>query len=557
MADAKPSAISQIHNALTQRGFVRDWSETEVPTYTGVLDPHGLKVPVSISLPDLDFVKPPPIRLDPAFEIQKRLFPHLASGRAICYFTAGAVVFDRYKPAGTVLSCLNQAEKVLVDALRGRSDGDFANEFQGYWGEKYLSVDLPPAYTGKAKIHFYKWRAEQKTKSILCLEDSWLIAYYENQPGFELATEDCLVVQVREPLTLDPAENWPPKTLFDLNRWLSVVAPALVGEVEKLLVTASEASVAVRAPNGIFGYRIGIPKFLETEEFLKSRRGKLPSVMKKYEDKIEVERIEGRRADTDYIFSRNMGRAASLAGKKVLLIGCGTIGGYVAHQLAQSGVGADGGELRLADPDILNTANLGRHLLGVDYLYKNKAEGCQKFILAQLPMLRVTAYPNDARNLLKDASKFDLIIDATGEEGLSLAINHMAVQARPNWPPVIFGYLIGNGALAQIILVDQPDRACLKCLKPELAGQPRFQDLNPGVEVERVANLECGDAEHIPFPVSRSVGAASLIVNLALDWASGKTNNRFRNMLFDPERAFFIKDGSPLPSKSCPTCQQT
>lgn len=558
MDDAKLSAVREIHVALGQRGFVRDWSEP-TPTYTGILDPQGLHVPVSISLPDLDFVGPPPIRIDPGFEIQKRLLPHVGGNRSLCYFATGAVVFDRYKPAGTVLACLHQAEKVVVDALLGKSDGDFANEFDAYWSENYISVDLPPDYTGMAKIYFYKKASDVGPMTVLCLDDSWLISYNERELGTKVTTEDCIVVQVQEPLTLDPDGEWPPKTVYDLNNWLSVSAPELVGVLEKsfAMITEKVVSVVVRAPNGIFSYRSSIPNLLKRDEFLKSRRHNLPLILNKFSKQMDIERTEGRRADPGYIFSRNLGQASNLSGKRVLLVGCGTIGAYVAHQLAQSGAGADGGELCLADPDKLNTANLGRHLLGVDYLYKNKAEGCAKFILSQLPMLKVAAYPYDARKLLKSAPRFDLIIDATGEEGLSLAINHMAVHGRPKWPPTIFGYLIGNGAIAQAILVDQPDRACLKCLKPELAGPPRFKGLKPGIEVETVANMECGDAQHIPFPVSRSVGAASLIVDLAMEWVGGRVNNRFRNIIFDPERAYAIKDGNPLPSKFCPTCQLT
>lgn len=50
----------------------------------------------------------------------------------------------------------------------------------------------------------------------------------------------------------------------------------------------------------------------------------------------------------------------NLAGKRILLSGCGAVGGFLAQQLAQIGAGAPGGKLMLVDDDTLQGANLGR-----------------------------------------------------------------------------------------------------------------------------------------------------------------------------------------------------
>lgn len=560
MDDTNKSAMTSIHDLLTRRGFVRDWSCSESMVYSGWLDSNGLNIPITMKMDDYDFVRPPTIKIDPGFTIQERLIPHLGKNRTLCYFSPGAVVFDRYKPAGTILTCLNQAEKVIVDAIRGRSDEDFVFEFSGYWGDSFISVDLPPNFTGMAKIYYFKKQSNQGPSTFLCLDDSWLLKYNKQDKDAKFNQEDCLVVRVDKPLSIDPEQKWPPATLLELNAWLAFAAPEMVGQLEKVFasITGKRASVAIRAPNGIVCYGVNLPKSLDRVEFLRSRRRNLPLILGKFVNQMNVEKYDGKRADSEYIFQRNLGSIENLSNKKILLVGCGTIGSYVALQLAQSGAGAEGGELKLADPDKLDTANLGRHLLGVDFLYANKAEGCRKFIASQLPMLRVSSYPSDARKLFQTSLDYDLIIDATGEEGLSLSINHILVHNRPKSPTVIFGYLIGNGSVAQAILVDNDDkRACLKCLKPELNGPPRYKSLKNGIVVERITNMACGDTEYIPFPVSRSVGAAALITDLAMDWAKGKVVNRFRNMVFDPERACSIKDGNPLPSKFCPTCQAT
>jgi tRNA A37 threonylcarbamoyladenosine dehydratase len=134
-----------------------------------------------------------------------------------------------------------------------------------------------------------------------------------------------------------------------------------------------------------------------------------------------------------------MGGRSNLSGKNIVLIGCGTIGSFLAQQLAQSGAGAAGGKLVLVDHDKLKTGNLGRHLLGTPYLDRPKAEGCRDFLRDQLPMLNIEFRNIDAAASDWTTTGFDLVIDATGEEGFSIAVNERSVKARPVGPPFSSG----------------------------------------------------------------------------------------------------------------------
>lgn len=488
----------------------------------------------------------------------ERAVPHLLGhDRSICYYGKGSVVLDRYDPGGTILQCLEQAEKVLRNAIRGRSDADFADEFQVYWGSTFVYVDLPVGYVGPARLRSAK--LSRKNGSALFVSDgkSWLSGDQERSQRSGPAGTPVTVVSVRDPLTFAASESWPPKTLTELNLWLDRSAPALVGQLEDLLRSEDclSATMVVRAPNGLFCYRISVPQHMQKPEFLKSRRSRLPELMVRQPSSASLDRFIGVRADADYLFGRNLGSMKNLVDKRVLLIGCGTIGGFLAQQLAQCGAGAGQGYLSLVDPDVLTTGNLGRHLLGVPYLGQNKAEACAEFLTEQLPLLAIEGYAGDARTEKLSWDRYDLVIDATGEEALSLALNERAVRSRPDFPPHLFVWLLGNGAIAQCILTGERDRACLKCLKPELAGPPRHRAIRPDSSLETVSNLGCGDPEFIPFPVSRSVTAAALACELAIDWANGNPGNRFRSLTLDRRRAFQVQDGSPTPIEACPACE--
>jgi hypothetical protein len=60
--DRRTKSIRRVHDALLQRHFVREHTRSGLH-YRGVLDETGLKVPVVVSVNDLDFVTPPVIRL--------------------------------------------------------------------------------------------------------------------------------------------------------------------------------------------------------------------------------------------------------------------------------------------------------------------------------------------------------------------------------------------------------------------------------------------------------------------------------------------------------------
>lgn len=170
-----------------------------------------------------------------------------------------------------------------------------------------------------------------------------------------------------------------------------------------------------------------VPAAYHTKELLETRRGNRVRTLTRIGSKISVERINSAPADSDYVFRRNLHGRSSLVDKRILLIGCGTIGGFLAQQLAPN-AGPDRGKAnsRSSIRDLLYPANLGRHLLGAPHLYENKANACSEFISSQLPPLNIRPVPDYAESVEIGPGRFDLVIDATGEEALSIALNPIA-----------------------------------------------------------------------------------------------------------------------------------
>jgi len=524
-----------------------------------LLDETGLKVPVLVSLDDIDFVRPPVIKLlDPQTGLNGQL-PHvLRADGTFCYLDGTSIVLDRYKPGQTIIQCLEQADKVLRDALRGRLVDDLANEFGAYWANGKVLVDLPLDFEGDAKIQMLRFDANPDNNTILVSAgkspyERLHIKYTGKYPDAGFL---CPVVRVPL-LSFDPALPWPPQNLSDLNGWLKSMAPAALGVIETAFgrtKTGHVQWICLSAPNGRFFVSAEIAKAYRKPEFLQHRRFKMPTMLSRVAGAVKIARYVGVPVDSDYIFSRNLGRMKSLAGKRILLIGCGTVGGFLAQHFAQSGAGADGGQLTLVDPDILQGANMGRHLLGAPYLDRNKADACAEFLTEQLPLLDIMSIPHSILTKPELLDRQDLIVDATGEEALSIALNERAITGRPNFPPLLFVWIEGNGAAAVGFMLDSPDWACLKCLQPDLSGPKRFRLVRGEVEIESGRNLACGDAYFIPFPVSRAATAAGLACDMALDWANSDLRQRWRSVTMDQRKAFHIADINPKKFDHCPAC---
>lgn len=100
-----------------------------------------------------------------------------------------------------------------------------------------------------------------------------------------------------------------------------------------------------------------------------------------------------------------------LSRKKVLVVGCGGLGGYIIEYLARMGIG----EITAADGDVFEASNLNRQLFSSpEMLGKSKAEAAAERVRLINPGIRVTAVPSDFDTVNADrlVSGQDLVIDA-------------------------------------------------------------------------------------------------------------------------------------------------
>jgi len=154
---------------------------------------------------------------------------------------------------------------------------------------------------------------------------------------------------------------------------------------------------------------------------------------------------------------------ARLQEARVLLVGCGALGGVLAQILTRSGVG----RLVLVDRDVVEETNLPRQVLFED---RHAREGTLKVEAAHEALERIggpTRFERHAEHLDPDnvgelAEGCELILDGTDNLGTRYLLNDYCVE---NGVPWIYGGVVGSGGLVLPILPGVGP--CLRCLFPE------------------------------------------------------------------------------------------
>lgn len=558
---ARVDARSEVDQAFAQLGFSQDLELLPRIVYRGSLVVGSARIDASCEISDFEFVRYPRIVISKEASRRLGVLAHVERDGNVCYFERGSQVLDRYRPGGSLLRCILAAQETLERSVKGVADHEIAEEFHGYWSSAKIAVDFSPSFRGEtAKLlalqltteagEFYLLTDQKEPNSVL------LKRHQAQTNRSAVPVAECHLAYTEKRLTVHSGTKaWPPETLDAFRHWLDEYLGDSRVFLRRLFAGTGQGVwwLALVAPNGALVARLVLPLAYQKREFLEQRRANLLETVEAGRIAIKLERYIGAPIDSQYVFSRNLGKLKNLEGKKIALLGCGTIGGFLAQYLALSGAGqGKKGSLLLVDDDVLASANLGRHILSAGWLDSQKATACAELLESTIQGIRVEAFVGDARQKFRALMQFDVVIDATGEEALSLSLNAFALENRPTFPPVLHVWVAANGGAVQAMMVDDPRFACLKCLKPDPDATPRFKVSKKDVNLVR--SVSCADSSFVPFPVTSSVHAAALGAQMVIEWMTGRKRDRFRTLTLDPEQAFKAKDQNVTRAKGCPAC---
>lgn len=469
-----------------------------------------------------------------------RLVPHLGPDGYLCYAAPGTQVIDIYDPVGQIRTSLLQATEVLEQVLAGKMKEDLKEEFFVYWDGMYCFHDIERRTSGPVQI----LRLSDNEMYVLTDDsDRSRLKFARQGRKIEVLTSQvAMITSNAAPRPLQ--QNWPPKTVGQILDWQHELDDACRRKIRDKLISAyREKSYGVLfvIESEKTGYSYG---FLAHD--LQRNR---PSDRRSRDQRIPIfdcpiMPLQMSRLDDKYLAERNIPGRTTLASKRIGLIGCGTIGGFLGEMLVKAGAGSGGGELMLIDDDLLMPQNLGRHRLGFNYLFRRKAQALADELKIVLPSVQVRGYNNDAKDV--NLADLDLIIDATGEESFS----HWLAKASSC--PTLHVWIEGAGVAVRSLIKHRAEQGCYRCLT-EANSQGELLSVIGGVE-PIFAGHGC-EGLYVPFPASVSIQAAALALDTALAWVANKPWPTLTTRLTDYSYEPATPDCSPLPNLGCPACR--
>lgn len=452
----------------------------------------------------------------------KPVWPHVETrgNLCLCKLSYSAAVGKR------VLTTLEDALEVLSMEEQQR-EAELRREMLSYWAHRTTAGSCQSIVESRAGSRDIVW-GRTKHGSILFAEDEaslnqWLAREGGEPPKVASTTR---LVWLEHPLVPDEYPNIGEDVLVLAGR--ETIAPhlrpghglpVLIGcEVggETIFVAADLEGFSAKHAQKGFRRSHPRPPALVVDGF------RMRNVHKRRVLRSDATTVHGRARNPQFKRIRE---------SKVAIVGCGALGGFIARGLAQAGVGS----LVLVDDDDLSPSNVGRHVLGMEWVTKKKAAALAFQIKREFPhMVDVADIPARFEGLnagqLQQLAQCQLVvlagIDLVGE--LRFDDWRLSIDPRPalvwTWVEAfaVAGHAVGildNVSIAGGLDADRQFKMRLTAEWPE--------------RIEFVPEAGCG-VSYQPFATIDMMSAVNVASRLALDILLGRAeHNEVRSWLGD------------------------
>lgn len=551
-----------------------------------------VRVGVTAAFPDVL----PYVQLSAADEdLTERVTDHLESDGNVCFTESRDMVFDPERPADLLAASLQAALDTLAAAWTAPDNHEVLDEFASHWShaqpDRRQVPPLPVYFTpddGLRKVH--AWREtdipqrqptgkpvrptrgrQAPAPAIIAVADdpeapNTFNPLRERPFGPPGGTALYLPLEA-SPALLPPTPRWPWSAAKFRRIVRDHLSPLDLARLDALLagrrVARDLVILGIPRPSGS-----GIGSRAAVAVRLSGMKGGHVLMADGGTAGVRLEMQSVTRRDRAFIMQRG-GSDDQLSRRRMLLLGCGALGGHLAFMLAAAGVG----HLTLVDHDYFTHDNTFRHVLGRRFVGHEKVKGMARALRERYPYLEVTpCFGRTAQVTASgqvDPGAFDLIVDATGSATHHLRLARLLKEHGAH-PPVLLSWLevLGLGGHTATIFHDQP--GCPRCLYAD----PRAPLWNvaafsaPGQHLGRDA-LGCG-TYFTPFSDLDAIRTAEFTARRAVAILSRQeTRNLLHSWKGDPDaflaaghrlakrfkvKRRYLRAGVPYASVTCPCC---
>jgi molybdopterin-synthase adenylyltransferase len=411
--------------------------------------------------------------------------PHIEKDGFICYSHDEGLLLDQSNPSGIIKEAFHRAEITLRDGILKRNQADFLKEFESFWSrqEKTQRVDtlFSPSDTFEKMMVFM----DEKTGKTVIVDNldsgtkRYLQTLYKCDVLKDFRSYSGIYIPLREGTNIKPPAYW---EFWDIKQIRKMIFDNITSSTKRKLNSYLKKRMFKRNDREYVLISIPLEKGQKIlfgilfSDFKKrgnvKRSYPFQHPLKKAQSAFSITPLTIKRHDREYLLNRTIGNNR-LIGKKVTLIGLGSLGSRIAFELARAGVTS----FTLIDKDVLDVDNIYRHELGAKSLYWrlenrfstiSKAEALTMELYNHFPNLNIEYEIADVLDLMEEDRQLiinsDLIIVALGSPTVELYLNEQFHQMG-GAPPVIYAWLDPLGIGGHSLLTkNQQNGGCFRCL---------------------------------------------------------------------------------------------
>lgn len=396
-----------------------------------------------------------------------KYIPHLECNGKICLFDLEGVLIDK-NFQGLLIQSLNRAYEVIWKGINELNKEDFIEEFEQYWGRLPNTKILKSMINSSKDIKLIKYADNQKKVikrngdnyidvkrkmsqySIVCSDSVEDFRVYEDMKNIR----NGIYLYIETDTFIFPPDWRASLDIEYINTLLknkSIEKRKLASHIKKcgkdLLMVFK-----VKQPNECVNiFAVLIKGYIFDES---SNKINLLS-------NSELIPCWAIRCDKEFLVNRG-GALSYISDKKILVIGCGSIGSYLINELVKTGIN----NIDIVDGDLLNEENIYRHLLGMEYVGNYKTTAIADFFNKNIPGLNIVSYSDYIEDAINDSgislSEYDLVISAVGNHNLNRWINE-SMHIEEIKVPVIYSWNEVLGIGNHVAFISSSHKGCYEC----------------------------------------------------------------------------------------------
>lgn len=355
----------------------------------------------------------PRIFVEEEFKKRCNLLGHIFKGNSLCLKLEGKEVLNPTKKLEIIEYALEKATKIIDKAMNSELNDERFEELKAYWNLSNCTIkdieaisfyNLPSI---EQKVGFGLFHVENKKVYMYEDNDSFFGKDYLEKvmlkPIDDLYNTKCIFVRIDDISTAFELRSFQ-KLVSYLYSMKNDEVNKYLNEIEGIgLIT-----IIIKNDNNIQYSTLYIRNKKKELEKDKKSINIIPEL-------CEYINIIPRMFNQHSLFNRSSDGEINSMFKSVCIVGCGSIGSYIADALASIGVQ----NFFLIDNDIFEESNLLRHVCSVDDFGEFKVKALKSFLLNNYPYLDVKILPISifkVKSNLFQKNQFDMIIVATGDQ---------------------------------------------------------------------------------------------------------------------------------------------